>query len=186
MKDHESAVGQDTGKPQISPLGTVPVSDSAPPAPPTSLPEEPKGQYAANYTGPWRAYAETLYSLLAQREERIRDLEKLINTPEINSFLKGVQVEAAHQIERWGTAHDRDKSAENWFWLIGYLAGKALRSAITGDRDKALHHTISSAAALFNWHRAIQQDHTAIGIGQDIYLSPNERAEAAECGREGK
>lgn len=94
-------------------------------------------------------------------------LDKLVNSPEIADFLKGVRLEAAHQVERWGEAQDREKSAENWFWLVGYLAGKALRAVITGDRDKALHHTISSAAALFNWHRAIQQDTTGAGIGAD-------------------
>lgn len=91
----------------------------------------------------------------------------LVNTPETADFIEGVKREAAHQIERWGYAHDRSKSAENWFWLVGYLAGKALRSAITGDREKALHHCISSAAALFNWHTATKHDTTGAGIGQD-------------------
>ena len=38
IESKESAAGQDTGKPQISPLGTVPVSDPAPPAP--TVPED--------------------------------------------------------------------------------------------------------------------------------------------------
>lgn len=108
--------------------------------------------------------------------ERVAQLEGLINTPEIEIFLEGTRLEAAHQVERWGEAHDRDKSAENWFWLVGYLAGKALRAAITGDRDKALHHCISSSAALLNWHKAIKRDATGCGAGTDADIKPQERA----------
>lgn len=88
-------------------------------------------------------------------------------------FLQGVKLEAAHQVLRWGEAHDRDKSAENWYWLVGHLAGKALRAAITGNRDKALHHCISSAAALLNWHKAIKRDTTGAGVGADADLDPS-------------
>lgn len=105
--------------------------------------------------------------------EEAERLRTLINTPEIEDFLQGVRLESAHQIERWGTAHDRDKSAENWYWLVGYLGGKALRSSITGDRDKALHHCISSAAALMNWHRAIRADTSGAGIGKDGDIAPD-------------
>lgn len=97
-------------------------------------------------------------------------LSGLINTPELDDFDKAVPLECAHQIERWGDAHDRSKSAENWYWLVGYLAGKALRAAIAGDRDKALHHTISTAAALRNWHMAIKRDTSGGGVGQDVDL----------------
>jgi len=95
-----------------------------------------------------------------------------INTPEMDSFTDGVMVEAAHQRERWGEAHDRDKSADAWFWLVGYLSGKALRAAIEGDREKALHHTISAAAALFQWHEAIKADTSGHGVGTDADLNP--------------
>ena len=64
-------------------------------------------------------------------------------------------LEAAHQRERFSVDHDAGKGPEDWFWLVGYLAGKALRSAIAGDLDKALHHCISTAAALANWHAAL-------------------------------
>lgn len=104
---------------------------------------------------------------LAREVIRLHDL---VNSPELEDFLKGVRLEAAHQVERWGDAHDREKSAEHWFWLVGYLAGKALRAAINGDREKGLHHCISSAAALLNWHSAIKRDTTGEGIGQDADL----------------
>lgn len=111
--------------------------------------------------------------MLAQMRE-IERLRGLINTPELEDFLQGVKTEAAHQVERWGDAHDRSKSAEHWYWLVGYLAGKALRAAIAGEREKALHHTISSAAALFQWHKAIARDTSGTGLGNDQDLKPEE------------
>lgn len=95
-----------------------------------------------------------------------------INTPEVKSFLEGVKLEAAHQVERWGDAHDRSKSADNWFWLVGFLAGKALRSAILGNMELAKHHTISAAATLYNWHCAISRDDSGCGRGEDADLEP--------------
>lgn len=83
-------------------------------------------------------------------------LDALINDPEIDDFLRGVRLEAAHQRERWGQDHDAGKAAADWFWLLGYLSGKALAAAIAGHRKKALHHTISSAAVLLQWHKAIR------------------------------
>jgi hypothetical protein len=56
---------------------------------------------------------------------RERDtLYALLNTPEIHDFIKAVPLEAAHQRQRWGSDHDDGKTAADWFWLIGYLAGK--------------------------------------------------------------
>ena len=75
-------------------------------------------------------------------------LRKILNTPLYDDFLESVKVEAAHQVWRWGAEHDRKKQAEDWFWLVGYLVGKALRAHIEGDVEKALHHTISSSAVL--------------------------------------
>jgi hypothetical protein len=101
-------------------------------------------------------------------------LKALINSPSIDGFLRSVHIEAVHQVERWGTAHDRAKRPADWFWLVGYLGGKALHHAhevdhlsklsapsdgtkalIEKHRVKAMHHTISTAAALYNWHSAI-------------------------------
>lgn len=101
--------------------------------------------------------------LLAARAERDR-LSALINTPELDAFLRAVHIEAVHQVERWGTAHDRAKRPADWFWLVGYLGGKALHAAIAGDHDKARHHCVSTAAALYNWHSAIS--------GRDTRMCP--------------
>jgi len=91
----------------------------------------------------------------ARLRTRIADLEAKLNTPETTSFVEGVKLEVAHQRERWGSDHDGGKEPSDWFWLIGYLAGKALTAHLAGNVEKALHHTISSAAALANWHAAI-------------------------------
>lgn len=95
-------------------------------------------------------------------------LKELLSRPEIDEFYDGVVLESAHQRQRWGDAHDRSKSAENWFWLVGYLSGKALRSAIEGDQAKARHHTISSAAALFQWWKAIKESTDGVGADADL------------------
>jgi hypothetical protein len=107
--------------------------------------------------------------VLALRAEVAR-LRALINNPHTEEFLPAVQYEAAHQRYRFGEAGNRQKSAENWYWLIGRLVGKCLRAAITGDQDKALHHTISSAAALANWFEAIKHDTSGSGQGLDLDL----------------
>jgi hypothetical protein len=124
-----------------------------------------------------RAFARAIEAEAIRRQrDEIERLRALIDNPQTLDFLSSVQLEAVHQVERWGAAHDRSKSAENWFWLVGYLAGKALRASITGDREKALHHTISSAAALANWHAAISGDRSGAGIGSDEDIAPKEAA----------
>ncbi|WP_423606157.1 hypothetical protein [Sphingomonas sp. MS122] len=81
--------------------------------------------------------------------------DQLVNTPETSEWLAGVMMEAAHQRARWVADHDAGKTPFDWFWLIGYLSQKAAGSAVAGDIEKAQHHTISTAAALANWHRAL-------------------------------
>lgn len=93
-------------------------------------------------------------------QAEVARLEALLNTPETQSFLEGTRLEVAHQVERWGTVHDRAKEPADWFWLLGYLSGKALAAHLKGDKEKAMHHCISSAAALANWHA-----HIALGGG---------------------
>lgn len=92
---------------------------------------------------------------LGPAADEIDRLHELINAPHVADFLEATRLEAAHQVERWGEPHDRAKEPADWFWLVGYLAGKALAAHIAGDEDKALHHTISSAAVLMQWHAHI-------------------------------
>jgi hypothetical protein len=86
-----------------------------------------------------------------------------INTPEIADFLQAVHNEALHQRERWGAQHDEGKEDADWFWLIGYLAGKAIRPENTPE--KQLHHIITTAAVLLNWHAAKVGAHNAMRPG---------------------
>lgn len=106
-----------------------------------------------------------LHSEITRLRTENKRLRAALDLPEINDFLNGVRREAAHQRERWGTAHDEGKEPHDWFWLIGYLAGKALRAAQDGDLEKLKHHCISSAAALANWHAFASGDFTAMRPG---------------------
>lgn len=90
------------------------------------------------------------------RVAEIAALRELMDSPETEDFFKGIELEATHQRKRWGSDHDAGKSPADWFWLIGYLAGKCLHAHDHGNTEKALHHTISTAGALANWHRAIK------------------------------
>jgi hypothetical protein len=81
-------------------------------------------------------------------------------TPEIADFLVAVEREALHQRDRWGSEHDAGKTDADWFWLIGYLAGKAINNP-----EKLLHHIITTAAACLNWHAARLGTHTAMRPG---------------------
>jgi hypothetical protein len=92
---------------------------------------------------------ETLKDERDQARLRVAELEALINNPHTASFLEAVRLEAAHQRERWAAQHDAGKTDADWFWLVGYLAGKAIHKP-----EKQLHHIITTAAACLNWHMA--------------------------------
>ena len=128
------------------------------------------------------AYHEAAHDLASQMLQRLATVpapavvdgaaieearRQLLNTPELRNFSEGVTLEALHQRERWGTEHDAGKTPADWFWLVGYLAGKALHAQTSGNTEKALHHTISTAAALANWHAAISGALTAMRPGID-------------------
>lgn len=95
---------------------------------------------------------QTLDELVAENAR----LRAILNSPVTHNWIEGVRIEAAHQVERWPAGQDAGKSALDWFWLIGYLAQKATFAALAGDFEKAKHHTISTGAALLNWHIHIQ------------------------------
>lgn len=77
------------------------------------------------------------------------------DAPVVDDFWKGVRNEREFQRKQWGSVDDRNKNPADWFWLVGYLAGKALAAHVAGDDYKARHHTISTAAALSHWYDAI-------------------------------
>lgn len=92
---------------------------------------------------------EHIHSLRAENEKLRGELRK-INTPEIDDFIEAVINEAKYQRLRWSTSHDGGKTDADWFWLIGYLAGKAIMPVI--EREKKIHHIITTAAACLNWY----------------------------------
>ena len=79
-----------------------------------------------------------------------------IDVPETRGFVEGLMHEAAHQRKHWGSEHDEGKEPSDWFWLLGWLAGKAVHAAITGDAEKALHRAVATAAVCANWRRALK------------------------------
>lgn len=112
--------------------------------------------------------AEAFDSLRSERDAlkaEVGRLTGLLNNPETADFVQGVMREAPHQRQRWGSSHDAGKAPLDWFWLIGFLAQKAAASAMAGDAEKAQHHTISTAAALANWHAAISGADTTMRPG---------------------
>jgi hypothetical protein len=70
---------------------------------------------------------------------RAEAAEAKLNAPELIDFREAVVAEAAHQRERWGTDHDAGKTPADWFWLVGYLAGKAL-AATKGEALPRYRH----------------------------------------------
>ena len=113
----------------------------------------------------------------------------LINTPELVDFPKAVHLEAVHQLDRWGTADRQGKEPNDWFWLVGHLASRALEhhkeaqrvaaglenqspavqkfcaDQIAHHREKATHHCITAAAALNHWHASMLGKMTAMQPG---------------------
>lgn len=131
------------------------VSDEAPPDP-------------ANCWEGW--VARKIIAALATEEPTSDDVRdavayRRLNTPEIKDFVAAVQNEALHQRHRWRAEHDVGKTDADWFWLIGYLAGKAM--APNMPVDKQLHHIITTAAACLNWHAARVGAHTGMRPGID-------------------
>lgn len=88
-----------------------------------------------------------------QRLAEIRRLEAILNTPHLEPFAEAVVHEAKHQIYRFPPEHDAGHDAFDWHWRLATLAAKAARSDNEGDIEKALHHTVTAAALLANWHR---------------------------------
>lgn len=90
-----------------------------------------------------------LIERLERAERKVERLSSLINSPQTGDFVEAVRVEAAHQKERWPAEHDAGKLDADWLWLVGWLVGKAVHAA---TQEKRLHHLITAAAALLNWH----------------------------------
>lgn len=100
-------------------------------------------------------------------------LKTLINTPVVDDFLAAIPLEAAHQQQRWGVDHDAGKTPFDWVFLIGHLATRAASKMQEGDMDKALHHTITTAAVCLNWHRHMTGELTRFQPADGSLLEEN-------------
>lgn len=133
-----------------------------------SSPHEPAVAFSPTA---WEAFCA---SLEAQRVAAHK--YRMLCTPEIHDFLVAVEREALHQRNIHAHKGDAGKSDADWFWLLGYLGGKALHAGNllvqastlgSGFRaneayEKQLHHIITTAAACLNWHAA------RVGAYQDM------------------
>ncbi|MEM9043530.1 MAG: hypothetical protein AAGC81_02460 [Pseudomonadota bacterium] len=90
--------------------------------------------------------------MMKKAADEIDRLNDIINSPENSDFIKGVSIEAEHQVQRWGSDHDARKSGFDWFWTLGFLGQKAAAAFEAGDYEKAKHHCISSSALMKNMH----------------------------------
>lgn len=110
----------------------------------------------------------------AELAKRVTEIETLVNTPRIDDFFEAVRLEAAHQVERWGTEHDAGKDHAAWHSLVATLLAKATLAYWAKDWSKRTHRLISSAAALLNWHRSITGDSTEMrpGVAADHEVAP--------------
>lgn len=131
----------------------------------SGLPKPPTIQERARLWLDSAPKQDATFTLVSDLEAEIAKLKACINSPITDDWLDGVRFEAAHQQLRWQSDHDAGKTHPDWFWLVGYLAGKALFAAMQGDAMKAKHHTISTGAALLNWWRHITGDATGMRPG---------------------
>jgi hypothetical protein len=139
--------------------------------------EEIKKRIGAYGIGPLRSYLVLDADMQFMLEQLDAERAKL-NTPHTANFIEAVKLEAAHQRERWAAEHDAGKSDADWFWLIGYLAGKVLRPDNTPE--KRLHHIITTAAVCLNWHAHRTGADTRMRPG----IAPPESVDASTTGEE--
>lgn len=122
----------------------------------------------ADYKGAFRSGAEWAYRHLSASApsagwvERLAYLEALINSPEIDDFLKGAQLEAAHQTERWGIEAEENKMPHHYACVMDKLKGKMAVAIFDGNIEKYKHHLVTLAAVCFNVHRQIDKEGTMI------------------------
>ena len=120
-----------------------------------------------------RKERDQLRAELAAAKAELANAQGLLNAPEIIDFIKAVQLEAAHQRSRWGSDHDAGKTDADWFWLLGYLGGKALRA--NDGIEKQLHRIIAISAAACNWHAAkLGKTNMRPGVEKPLGLPPSD------------
>lgn len=116
-----------------------------------------------------RAFIAGATSEAKHSEGRIKELEgerkrlyELINNPEIQDFIKGMTLEAAHQTERWGLEHENSQPPHHFVLVVTKIAGKMCGDVWDYDVEKFKHHCIALAAVMANVHAKIDKGGTAI------------------------
>lgn len=100
-----------------------------------------------------------------------------VDSAPVLGFFRAVRLEAAHQRRRWSEAHDAEKTPADWLWTIGALVAKAVHQP-----EKRLHHIITSAAALANWHLRTTPDAMVCEACAGWYPHGGPRCEAVARG----
>ena len=89
--------------------------------------------------------------------QRIAELEALINHPRFDDFIEAVRIEQAHQVEKWGPDHDKQKRVNDWIAVFARLLGKLVNAGWEHDWQKFEHHLITLAAVAFNCFRRMKE-----------------------------
>jgi hypothetical protein len=97
-----------------------------------------------------------------------------------------VQSLGAHKRRLEQALEDAPQAPADWFWLVGYLAGKALHAHAAGNVEKAEHHIITTAAALDNWHlHLFGRTSMRPGVDSEKTAGFDAAARDAQAGKEG-
>ena len=91
-------------------------------------------------------------------EEKLKKLEDLINSPELEDFLEGVKLESTHQTLKWGNNNEKMKYPHDFSNVLTYLHGKLIKAVFDNDLEKYKHHLITISAVCYNAHKQIKND----------------------------
>lgn len=94
----------------------------------------------------------------AELEAEIARLKAIIHQPCSSEFLRGASIEAEYQRDLHGVdTTDARFDWIQWYWVCGYLLGKALAACKSGEDngEKAKHHLITTAGLLNNWYNVL-------------------------------
>lgn len=101
-------------------------------------------------------------SVYKEQSDRIKYLESLINSPEINNFIEGFKIESAHQTERWDKDKEEMKPPHHYILVYNKLLGKLSIAIFDRDIEKFKHHLITLAASGYNCFRQIEKEGTEV------------------------
>jgi hypothetical protein len=90
------------------------------------------------------------------RQDAVTAIESAFDDPVIDDFIEGLRIEIPYQQHVWNV-EDAGKSISCWIRLIHHLTAKIGESDWNHKPDKAKHHIITTAAALANFHAAMNE-----------------------------